>query len=935
MANYETDVLVRMRADSREVDDAFDRTQGSAITTGSVIEATMIAALVKFGMEASNIAMQFEQEMATVQAISGATALELQVLEDSAREMGATTEWSATQSAEAMQYLALAGMEVNEITEAMPAVLNLATAAQLDLATAADMATDTMTMFGYSSEELNEVMDIFVAAQQNANLSVTQLFGSLQMVGPAAVAAGVSLEETAAATMVLADAGVKGTSAGTALNAMFTDMKNKVDGTTLSFGEFNVEMYDMDGAFRGLLPIMEDIEEATAGMDQATKDASLGNVFQVRSLRAVNIILEQGTDTMADYIDELENSSGASEEAAEIMRDTTANSVKTLESAFQELMITVGSLINAFLEPLIKTLTILITALNSIPAPLMDVIITLGLFATVIGSVTTALRLMGVSGAKIPKVFGPVGLTIMAVGVSVMLLTKEIKRLNTVIEDDFTGAAETMRNASATTAESVTDLTGALNDERNALLNLIDAQEEVIETLEELGLETENAELILEGYVGDLDELILTIIDAFAPGGDVRAAIAGMGGVFSDEMQVMMDELEFFATEGPLEFREFAQNSIEELETMTSDALEILDGQILIFQEAGDEILKNNGDTWDDMSEDSIQSLTSLILAQEGVIRGSLETFQVNNDKWLEMNQSKLDEETEQASNADLRRIGRQKTNYDTMTGQDQAYYDAKIAQQQGHATREQEEEIFAYESRGKHQEGFNEKQFEAYKVQQEKLALARENSFLAELEDIGLMNEQVLLLTSEHYSKLSDEEKEAFDEKLVKLGEMNEEEQLVYVEQFEKLLLNAEKGGADIGDAQIEAQKEHFWSGWWPFKKDVTDEQDSLNADSEAAYSGGTSYSAGAGASNSGQSQSYNQAFSQSSNPSIGGMGSGVGGVSSYASNGGGGGSTSNSNTSNQNTSNRTINVYPNNWDKPTQKRMEDEQKLQDWNNL
>lgn len=202
---------------------SFENASGKLKDTGKTLTKRVTAPLVALGGVAMAVGSQYEASMSNVQAISGSTADEMKVLEGVAREMGATTRYSASESADALSYMALAGWDVEQMTSALPDVLNLATAGSLDLASASDIVTDMMSMFGMEADEASRASDVFAAAQSNSNTNVEQLSEALINAGPAAAAVGYELEETSAVLGIFANNGIKGGRAGTILNAMLRD----------------------------------------------------------------------------------------------------------------------------------------------------------------------------------------------------------------------------------------------------------------------------------------------------------------------------------------------------------------------------------------------------------------------------------------------------------------------------------------------------------------------------------------------------------------------------------------------------------------------------------------------------------------------------------------------------------------------------------------
>ncbi len=227
-------VVVRARTTKLKGDmnDAHSIVNSAMSKISTAFKVAAVAAAAAFVVMSKNIltlGLDFEATMKTVQAWSGASGESLQALTDIAREMGATTEWSANQSAEALKFLAAAGFTVEQSIAALPQTLDLATAAQVDLASAADITTDVMTAFGLEVEELNRVNNAFITTSSSSNTNVLMLGQSFKMVAPTANVMKVSIEETAAMLGALSSAGIKSTQAGTGLNAIMLKSRKAAD----------------------------------------------------------------------------------------------------------------------------------------------------------------------------------------------------------------------------------------------------------------------------------------------------------------------------------------------------------------------------------------------------------------------------------------------------------------------------------------------------------------------------------------------------------------------------------------------------------------------------------------------------------------------------------------------------------------------------------
>lgn len=324
---------------------------GKAMTNvGKTLSTHVTAPLTGLATVSVTTVAKFDDSMSQVAAISGATGKDLERLRDLAKDLGATTRYSASEAADAMTYLALAGYDVNQILEATPGMLNLAAAAGMDLATAADIVTDTMSGFQMSAERAGEAADIFAAASSKSNTNVEQLGEAMKYAASTANAAGMDLAQTAAILGVFADSGVKGSMAGTTFNAILRDMKNKAEDGAIAIGDMSIAIYNADGTMRDLGSIMADVEQATKDMNTAQRDAALGAIFGSEAMRGVNILLATGSERYKELEQAMYNSSGTSQRMAETMEDNVAGAFRALKSQMEGILIQIGEQLTPILR---------------------------------------------------------------------------------------------------------------------------------------------------------------------------------------------------------------------------------------------------------------------------------------------------------------------------------------------------------------------------------------------------------------------------------------------------------------------------------------------------------------------------------------------------------------------------------------------------------
>ena len=370
---------------------------------GKGLTAAVTAPILGIGAATVNLGIGFDDSMRRVQAISGATGDELQGLEDIAREMGATTRYSASEAANGLEYMALAGWDTEQMISALPGVLNLAAAGGMDLARASDIVTDSMSMFGMEATEATRAADVFAAAQSKSNTNTEQLGEALTRAGPAAAAAGETLESTSAILGILANNGIKGSKAGTTLNAMFRDLSASAEDGAVAIGDTAVAVYDANGQMRPMVDIISDIETATAGMSDEQRDAALSSIFQQQSLQGLLPLLSSGADSIYELEEALKNSNGTAAEMAEIMEGGLGGAFRNLKSALEEAALSIFKVLEPAIRSLGEYIQKAVDWFNSLDDATKENIVKWALIAAAIGPV---LIIFGTLISAVGKIIG-------------------------------------------------------------------------------------------------------------------------------------------------------------------------------------------------------------------------------------------------------------------------------------------------------------------------------------------------------------------------------------------------------------------------------------------------------------------------------------------------------------------------------------------------
>lgn len=309
--------------------------------------------------------MSFESAMSSVAAISGATGKDFDMLRSKAKEMGATTQFSATEAANAMEYMAMAGWKAEDMTSGIAGIMNLAAASGADLATTSDIVTDALTAFGQTAADSGRFADVMAAASANANTNVEMMGETFKYAGAAAGAMGYSVEDLAVATGLMANSGIKGTQAGTSLRSTITRMAKPTKESGTAMKALGISITDAKGKMKPFGQIMKDMRKGMKGMTEdqkASYAAMLGGQEAMSGLLAIANASDADFEKLTKAID---GAAGSAEQMAKVKLDNLKGDVTILQSALEGLAITAFDKVSGSLRGLVQLGTGLIDKLNN------------------------------------------------------------------------------------------------------------------------------------------------------------------------------------------------------------------------------------------------------------------------------------------------------------------------------------------------------------------------------------------------------------------------------------------------------------------------------------------------------------------------------------------------------------------------------------------
>lgn len=305
-----------------------------------------------------NTYKDFEAAMSQVQAISGSTQSDLTRLTAKAKEMGATTKFTAAESAEAFNYMAMAGWNAEQMMGGIEGILNLAAASGEDLGTTSDIVTDALTAFGLKASDATHFSDVLAQASSSANTDVGMMGETFKYVASMAGSLSYSIEDVALMTGLMANSGIKSTQAGTSLNSVLTRLATNSSGAADAIAALGVNFYDSAGNARPLGTVMGELREATKGMNQEQKSNLANTVAGMEAQKGLLAILNASEDDYNKLADAISNADGASKRMSDTMMDNLSGDITLFQSAVDGLKISLGErMSNSWLRDIVQWLT--------------------------------------------------------------------------------------------------------------------------------------------------------------------------------------------------------------------------------------------------------------------------------------------------------------------------------------------------------------------------------------------------------------------------------------------------------------------------------------------------------------------------------------------------------------------------------------------------
>ena len=482
---------------------------------GNTLTTSLTLPVLAIGTAAVTVGNDFEAQMSRVQAITGATKEELELLTNQAIDLGAETSFSATEAAAGMENLASAGFTTNEIMEAMPGLLDLAASSGAELATASEIAASAIRGFGLEASQSSHVADVFAEASARTNAQVEDMGEAMKYVAPVAKTVGLSIEETAAAIGIMSDAGIKGSQAGTTLRSGLVRIVKPTKVVKEAMEQLDVEFYNSDGTMKSLAQIIDTLQKSTAGLTDEVKNQALAQIFGTEALSGMLSLVNRGSKELSDITKSFEDCDGAAEEMANVMLDNAKGALESLSGSLESAGIAIQKALAPEIKDLAKWIQDLVDDFNDLSDEEKQSIINKALLVAAIGP---AVKILGTLGKTLGTVTKGVGTFSKAIAVAKTGATSANQTVNSLANGItfLTNPVGLATVAVGALAAALIYLNAKQSEENQKVKEFAEDMKKYRETYEEYNKsidKTTNANLAQIDSVKRLKDELFTLVD--------------------------------------------------------------------------------------------------------------------------------------------------------------------------------------------------------------------------------------------------------------------------------------------------------------------------------------------------------------------------------------------------------------------------------------
>ncbi len=479
---------------------------------GSNLTKKVTVPITGLAVASSKVGMDFEAGMSKVQAISGATGSDLEKLTDKAKEMGAKTQFSASQSADALSYMALAGWKTDDMLNGLDGVMNLAAASGEDLASVSDIVTDDLTAFGMAASDSAHFADVLATTSANSNTNVSGLGEAFKYVGSTCGAMGYNVEDASVAIGLMANAGIKGSQAGNTLKNAIVNMVKPTDAMAGVMEKYGLSVTNQDGTMKSLAEITDMLREKMGGLSEEEKANAAATLFGKESMAGMLSVINASPADYEKLSGAINNCDGKAKEMADTMNNNTKGSITALKSAIEGLMIQGFDAMKPTIDAIVAKLRNFTEWLSKLSPETQALIIKIGLFVAAIGPVLLIIGKVITAVSSIIKVFSAVKTAISVVSGAFTLLCSPVGLVVAAIAAVVAIGIVLYKNWD-TIKEKCSQLGAWISEKWNGIKESVSSCVEGIKTAV-----TEKFNAIINFFKADWKELLTFIINPFVGG---------------------------------------------------------------------------------------------------------------------------------------------------------------------------------------------------------------------------------------------------------------------------------------------------------------------------------------------------------------------------------------------------------------------------------
>lgn len=528
-------------------------------TLGNKMSLAITAPLVIAGKKMISAGADFESGMSNVQAIAQVSSSEIKLLEDAALEMGRTTKFSATEASEALQYMAMAGWDTNQMLDALPGVMDLAAASGEELGLVSDIVTDALTAFGMKASEAGEFADLLASASSNSNTNVAMMGETFKYVAPVAGALGYTAEDTALAIGLMANAGIKSSQAGTSLRSIMTRLVKPTKEAQKSMDELGITVTNSDGTMKSFQEVLVDLRGAFSNLDEEQKAQHASSIAGQQAMSGLLAIVGASEEDFGKLVGATVDYNGAAKEMAEIMEDNLQGEITKLKSALEGVAIDGFKLVLPLLTSFVESLQNAVDWVANLSDTQKELI----------------LKFLGVAAAAGPvlKITSSLG------GLFTELAGKTINA--TTATSGFSGSVGILNSLLSPTGLAIAGVTAAVIGVTTYL------SKDAIPAVDLYGDEVSSAtKKAVDGWLGLESEAMATLERLKINGTEISYKTA-------DSMEKIYEDM---ASQITTELDKYSEDSNKILTDMYEDSKTLTKGEMLAIQEITDKSLKEQKD---------------------------------------------------------------------------------------------------------------------------------------------------------------------------------------------------------------------------------------------------------------------------------------------------------------------------------------------------